>query len=144
MFGAILFLLGVLAIHEAAKLPVGTLHAPGPGFFPFWLGWLLAVLALLILAGLWLGKVKIHRVPWTEFFWQKCAWATLVLFVYALVLDYTGYVAGTFVLLLVLLRLLERKSIFLVAGISAFISLGTYFLCKSWLLIQLPRGMVPW
>ncbi len=143
LVGILFLLFGILVIHEAGKLQQGTLHSPGPGFFPFWLGCLVALFSLLVLIGLWLGKVQINRGQWQGLLWQKVALASLVLFAYALTLEYIGYPVGTFLLLLILLRLIEKKNILLVMGLAVFIALGTYFLFRYWLLIQLPKGILP-
>jgi len=143
LVGLILFLFGLLAIRESKKLSIGSLHAPGPGFFPFWLGCLVALFSLIFLIGLLMGKVEANRGQWKELLWQKVAFSSVILFAYSLTLEFIGYLAGTFLLLGILLRLIEKKNIPLVLGLSAFISLGTYFLFKYWLFIQLPRGIMP-
>ena len=143
LVGIFFFLFGTLVIYEAGKLQQGTLHAPGPGFFPFWLGCLVALLSLLVLIGLWLKKVKVNRGQWQGLLWQKVAFSSLVLFAYALALEHIGYPVSTCLLLLILLRLIEKKNILLVIGLAVFISLGTYYLFRYWLLIQLPKGILP-
>ena len=41
---ALALVFSVTAAYESAKLPLGTIHKPGEGFFPFWIS---AVLFLL-------------------------------------------------------------------------------------------------
>lgn len=87
--------------------------------------------------------MKVSEGHWKELLWQKVVFSSALLFAYSLTLESIGFVAGTFVLLAILLRLIERKNIALVVGLSAFVSVGTYLLFKYWLFIQLPRGIVP-
>ncbi len=141
--GLILFLFGILTIHESKKLQIGGLHAPGTGFFPFWLGCSIAILSLLLLIGLLVGKVEVNRVQWKELLWQKVVFLSVFLFAYSLTLESIGFIAGTFVLLGISFRLVEKKNILLLLGLSAFISAGTYFLFKYCLFIQLSRGIIP-
>jgi len=142
LVGFILFLFGILVIHESGKLERGTLHAPGPGFFPFWLGCVVATFSFIFLIGLLIGKIEATQGQWKGLLWQKVAFASTILFAYSLTLEWIGYLAGTFILLGIFFRLIEKKNIFLVLGLSAFISLGTYFLFKYWLFIQLPQGII--
>lgn len=143
LVGFILFLFGILVIHESGKLERGTLHSPGPGFFPFWLGCVVGIFSFIFLLGLLIGKIEVTRGQWKGLIWQKVAFASAVLFAYSFTLELIGYLVGTFILLGVLFRLIEKKNIFFVLGLSGFISLGTYFLFKYWLFIQLPRGIIP-
>lgn len=141
--GLILFFFGLLLIRESRRLPLGGIHAPGPGFFPFYLGCLVVILSLILLAGLLIGRVEVTRGQWKGLLWQKVVFASMVLFAYSLTLESIGYLAGTFLLFGILLRLIEKKNILMVLGLSVFISLGTYLLFKYWLFIQLPGGIIP-
>ena len=46
---AIALLFGATAAYESTKLPFGTIHSPGPGFFPWWTGILIVLLSLALL-----------------------------------------------------------------------------------------------
>ena len=41
---------GAVAAYESTKLPFGTVHSPGPGFFPWWTSAVIVLLALILLA----------------------------------------------------------------------------------------------
>jgi len=141
--GIILFLFGLAVIRESRGLVAGSLRAPGPGFFPLCLGCLVAVLSLILLVLLSLGKIQVKQGQWKGLLWQKVVFASAVLFAYSFALEFIGYVVGTFLLFGILLRLIERKRIFLVGVLSGIVSLGTYILFKHWLFIQLPGGIIP-
>lgn len=141
--GAILLSFGLLVIRESRRLEVGILRVPGPGFFPFWLGCLVAIFSLILLIGFSTGKIKADHGQWKGLLWQKVAIASAVLFAYCFALESIGYLTGTFLLLGILLRLTEKKRILLVIGLSGLITLGTYLIFKQWLFIQLPKGFSP-
>jgi putative tricarboxylic transport membrane protein len=143
MAGLLLFVFGLVTILESRKLAFGSVHSPGPGFFPFLLGCLVAALSIILLIGYLIGRIEVQRGQWGGLLWQKVVFATVVLLAYSLTLEIIGFLLGTFLLLGVLLRLIENKSIPFVLILSFLISLGTYTVFKFWLYIQLPRGIIP-
>lgn len=48
LLGALLMAFGVTAAFIAARYPYGSARDMGPGFIPYWLGWVIAGLGLLI------------------------------------------------------------------------------------------------
>ena len=46
---ALTLIFGAGAAYESAKLPFGTVHSPGQGFFPWWISAVIFLLALLLL-----------------------------------------------------------------------------------------------
>ena len=46
---ALALVFSVTAAYESAKLPFGTIHKPGEGFFPFWISAVLFLLGLFLL-----------------------------------------------------------------------------------------------
>ncbi len=47
---AMALVFGAAAAYESAKLPFGTVHNPGPGFFPWWTSAVIVLLALITAA----------------------------------------------------------------------------------------------
>ena len=66
--GAVLSLLAVVALIEAAPLPYGTVRAPDAGFFPKTLAALLLVFGLVIVLNSFLTKAQ--AVQFTTRSWQ--------------------------------------------------------------------------
>jgi putative tricarboxylic transport membrane protein len=99
--------LAVPAAVEAWRLHVGTVRAPGAGFLPFYAALLLGGLALVALV----QDLKAMSGPasalWGGVRWGR--WITMVaaLFLYVAVLERLGFLLSTFLLMLVLFRLLE-------------------------------------
>jgi putative tricarboxylic transport membrane protein len=92
---------------EAWRLKVGGLHTPGPGFLPFYAAILLGGLSLVSLV----QDLKEFSGPafelWGGVRWGRWAIMVVALFLYVAVLERLGFMVATFVLMLVLFRLLE-------------------------------------
>lgn len=99
--------LAVPAATEAWRLHVGTVRAPGAGFLPFYAALLLGALAIVALV----QDLKTMSGPasalWGSVRWGR--WVTMVvaLFLYVAVLERLGFLLATFLLMLILFRLLE-------------------------------------
>jgi putative tricarboxylic transport membrane protein len=95
---------------ESWSLKVGGLHNPGPGFLPFYTAILLGLLALISL----LQTLKESEGPASEIWggiqFGKLAILLGTLFLYVFLLDRLGFLLGTFLLLLVLFRIVEPYS----------------------------------
>lgn len=66
--GAALSALGLfVALYAREHYDFGTLARMGPGFFPSILGWLLAVLGVLIAIPAWLRHGSLPQVEWRTF-----------------------------------------------------------------------------
>lgn len=137
--GAALILLALGVIWESQKLPLGTLHNPGPGYMPILLAIILGGLGILIVV---FGgdSMALRSLGWEE--WKHalailgaCAFA-------ALVLERIGYRLTTLLILVFLLGVVERKRPLLVVAVSLGLSLGTFYLFYNLLKVPLPRG--PW
>lgn len=137
MGGIALVLLAVGVIWEARKLPLGTLHNPGPGYMPVLLAIVLAGLGIVIVAfgG---NSPALRSLGWGE---GKHALAILGACAFAaLALERIGYRLTTLLILAVLLGMVERKRPLVVAALSLGLSLGTFYLFANLLKVPLPRG----
>ena len=126
------------AALQSRSLQLGTLHRPGPGFFPFWGAVMLGVLSLILIA-------RALRRPAPTPAAGARSWTPLVvagaLLVYVLLLEPLGFVTVTFLFLLLLFRLTGMR--FTVSALSAITGAAAcYALFQLWLKTQLPRG--PW
>ncbi len=99
--------LAIAAAIGAWQLHVGDLHRPGPGFLPFYAALLLGGLAVISL----LQDVNSLSGPasalWGTMRWGRLLIMLAALFLYVAVLEWFGFLLATFLLLLVLFRLLE-------------------------------------
>jgi hypothetical protein len=117
-------------------------HGPGSGFFPFWLGLALAVLAVLFLINAlrqsdpgpaWLprgyGLVRVIVVI-----------VASALFV--ALLPMLGMTLATALFLLGILRLLEGHTWTIALGVSVATALGNWAIFAWWLQVPLPTGVL--
>ena len=129
---------GATALSESAKLPFGTVHSPGQGFFPWWISAVILLLALLLLVEALTSRSRTireepHRIV-------KVAALLFVLAVYTFLLDLLGYPICTFLLVLFMLSVLDPQRWTVALGMAALTALGTYVVFAVWLSVPLPRG----
>ena len=132
-------LLAVVSAWETRRLPLGTLHNPGPGYMPLLLALILGALGLLVaLRG---GSApSLAALRWPE---ARHASAILVGCAFtAFALERLGYRLAVIVLLAFLLGVMERKRPAVVVAVALGLSLGSFFLFSNLLKVPLPRG--PW
>jgi hypothetical protein len=133
--GGALLVLAFLVMYGASRLPLGGPSNPGPGFFPFWCGALLALLSLLLILGRTASEV-IQEPP-------GAALRLLAAFgVYAAVLDTLGYMVATAGLLVVILHETRQRPA-LVLVLATAVPIATYALFGKALGVDLPKGFLP-
>ncbi len=137
--GLVLFCFALAIAWEAHKLPLGSLHEPGPGYMPMALAIVLGLLGLLVtLRG---GQSPLlQSLHWPEIghagkILLACSFA-------ALALERLGYRLTVIILLVFLLGVIERQRPVIVTVVALGFSLGTFFLFADLLKVPLPRG--PW
>ncbi len=117
---------------------------PGPGFFPFWLGALLAVLSVI-----WLVRSSIPpSEPLEQGFVPSREGALRVLSiiaalaVFSAVVDLFGFQLTTLVFLAMLLTTLGRQRLVTTAAVSIGGSFGVYYVFTHWLDVSLPASSI--
>ena len=73
---------------------LGSASAMGPGYFPFWLGIVLALLGLVLCAGA--TSAKTQRLPLQRWDWRTLAWMTGSVAAFGLALRPLGLVLSVF------------------------------------------------
>ena len=137
--GVFLFLLGIGAIIGAIRLQVGSPTEPQPGFFPFAGGLIVVIFSAIIFLQGWLGKGK-EQVAFGEIGRPALLLGVMILLVLAL--DRLGYVIGTFIASILILRILSVKSWKVLILTSLCLSQGTYVLFDRLLGVDLPVGLL--
>jgi putative tricarboxylic transport membrane protein len=121
---------------SVTRLTFGTLHQPGPGFFPFWAG---VVLAILSLISLFRSLKKRDRLSLPGLKSPKLLLVTVALLAYLLLLETLGFLIVTFLFLLLLFRIEYRGWGF--SATLALVGAGFSFaIFQLWLKTQLPAG----
>jgi hypothetical protein len=141
----VLFLFGGITTLLSLQLSVGTLRAPGSGFFPFVLGLMLMGLSAGHALRLHLAGRELPTGPETD---RKDGVSTrqVLRFMGAVVagtalLEPLGFLLVSFLLMVALLWGLGIR--WHVSGLIALpTALGSYLLFVQWLQIPLPRGWI--
>src|SRR5215472_13350187 len=124
------------SIEGFTHLKLGTLHQPGPGFFPFWAG---VALGLLSLISLFNSLRKTDKLSLSGIKSWKLLLVAGALLAYLLLLETLGFVTITFLFLFLLLRLEYKGWVF--SAVSALLgALASYAIFQLWLKTQLPTG----
>lgn len=90
--GVLLIGMGIFcAIYAYNQYELGTMARMGPGFFPMWLGILLAIIGTLIL----LPALSRHSDEMPKIEWRTCALVLGAIIVFAVSLRTLGLVAAT-------------------------------------------------
>ena len=135
--GSALVLIGLIAVWESRRFPLGSLHRPGPAYMPTLLALLLIVFGVAV-ALMGSRSQRLTEVGWHEWrhavgIFAACAFA-------AWGLDRLGYRLTMACVLAFLLLVLERKGVILTAIVTGAIAWGSFFLFDTLLRVPLPRG----
>lgn len=129
---------GATAAFESAKLPFGTIHNPGQGFFPWWTSVVVVLLATILL----IQALKLRASTALDKSGRiaKVVALLVVLAAYTFLLDPLGYPICTFLLVLFMLRVLDPQRWTVALSMAALTAVGTYVVFAIWLSVPLPRG----
>jgi len=136
--------IAILICIGSLRLSLGSFRNPGPGFFPFIAGLIVAGMALAIHLQ---SRGKVSAKGTREPLWadkkriQKMILTTLALLAYGVGMDYLGFLVSTFLFLAFLLRMIEPQRWSLVLLESALASGISYLIFDIWLQAQLPKGL---
>ena len=139
--GVVLFLFALAVAWEARRLPFGTINAPDSGFFPLSLAVALALLSGLIVLSTWLPETDAAAMP----SWQgagRVLVAVATMGAYVAVIDWLGYLLATALVMLVLLRGIERLKWRMSVAVTVVSVVASYLLFRR-LGVPLPSGIVP-
>ena len=128
---------------ESYQLSLRDTLGPGPGFFPFWLGVLGAVLAIVLLIQLHLGRVDLGADPLT---FERAGTRSVVVVLAGLVgatalLDVVGFRVSMLLLVAYLLMILGARSRVAIAICAGAGSFGVYHVFFDLLKVPLPVGI---
>jgi hypothetical protein len=140
--GLFLLALSIAICIGSSKLNVGTLTAPGSGFFPLMTGIGLGVFSILILIEARKSKKEDVRF-WAPNANKKEIYLTFgLILVYALLLERLGFTATSLIFFFLISRLvfyLKWTTSILFALVASF---GTYFVFTILLHAPLPQGLL--
>jgi putative tricarboxylic transport membrane protein len=134
--GVFWLVVAAFAIAQGVSLKLGTLHQPGPGFFPFWGGVVLALLSGILVVTSPGANI---RTALAGVEWPKLLVVLAGTFGYVILLEPVGFGTVTFLFLVLLFRL-ERKTWRFSATVALAGALASHALFQLWLKTQLPVG----
>ena len=142
--GGIFLAVGLFVLVEALDLEYWTPLGPGPGFFPFWLGFALSALAI----GWFIKSTREPDEPLPEDFipdrfgMMRVASIVGAFIVLSFLLETLGFSVTMFAFLLFLLIALGRQALPLTLVLSLLGSFGTYYVFTQYLQVQLPAASI--
>ncbi len=133
---------GLAVMIVSYRMSLGTLHAPGPGMFPFILGLLLLVVSLPILVHSMAASTKNNEPGiWSGIEKKNVVIIVASLIAYVLLLEKVGFLITAFLFLLVLFWVFDPRRWILALGVSALTAAVTYCLFVLILQVELPPGL---
>jgi len=142
--GVVLLVLSGYVILEAWRMPPSATFGPGSGFLPFWLGVLLAVLAVILLGTAWRREAteKGRKSPFPGTKALISIGSVLAsLAAYIVLLEVLGFLMDTFLYVAFLLGVVEREKWLMTLLVAVSTTAGLYLIFQVLLGITLPSNM---
>jgi putative tricarboxylic transport membrane protein len=128
---------------QSYRLGLGTLHKPGPGFLFFWTSVALGGLAIVVLIRALVEKEPGEQVKiFGEKNFSKIISVLISLILYAVFMEWIGFILITLLLFLFLLGIIEKKKWSLTVFMSVAVTVVSYLIFEVWLRSQLPKGLL--
>ncbi|MBW6486895.1 MAG: tripartite tricarboxylate transporter TctB family protein [Syntrophobacterales bacterium] len=141
--GVVLLVLAGYVINEARMMPPSATFGPGSGFFPFWLGIILAGLSLILVVGASLRpKDADDGSPFPAR--QALIAVTKVLgglVLFTLLMETMGFVLNTVIFVMYLMKVVQRERWWVALLIAVATTACLYIVFQVLLGISLPRNM---
>lgn len=138
--------LGIAVAAISYGLQLGTLRNPGAGLMPFLLGILLSLCSVPILIGSLLTISRTKAKQGDEGIWSGVQFKRLIFVVfslvcYAMILEKVGFVIATFLLLIILFRVIGSRKWLFALMTSAIVVFLSYLLFVTLLKVEMPSGI---
>lgn len=142
--GLFWLIFSAFASYESYSLGLGTLHQPGPGFFFFWTGIVIAILSLIVIV-ISLKKRPSEEAQQPAFGKKNLTKIVLVLIsllLYALLMERLGFLIVTLLFFIFLLGAIEKKRWSFAVLVSLIVTALSYLVFEKALQSQLPKGLL--
>ena len=141
--GVVLLVLAGYVIYEAWLMPPSGTFGPGSGFFPFWLGIILAGFSLILIVGAAVRKKDPSDV--SPFPARQALFAVTKvlggLVIFTVLMETLGFLANTFFFVTYLMKVVQRERWWVTLLISVGTTACLYIVFQVLLGISLPRNM---
>ncbi len=134
-----------LSIWTLTSYEIGSLTQPGPGYLPLALGILLLLLSLILLVGQMRktpGARQVVLPAARSIGWEKVIYTVLVLMVAAFLFEQLGYLLTFFLLVVSLMKGVERQNWRRILTVALLTTAGVYLVFVLLLEQPLPRGVL--
>jgi len=135
--GAALALFALAVIWESRGLPLGTFREPGPAYLPVLLALILLAFGLLLVCRGGLAP-PLPSASWKE--WRHAAAILTVSVLAAFGMERIGYRLTVLLMLVLLVKFVERKSWSLTVVYALALAFGSFYLFHTFLRVPLPVG----
>ena len=141
--GGVLLAVGLFVIWQALSLRYYTSIGPGPGFFSFWLGVMLTLLSLgMIAIATWKDREPLPQPMFTDIRGYLGIASVMAALLFAgLFMRSLGYPLTMLAIMLVMLRVGGGNWLVTILG-SLLGSFGVYYIFIHWLRVPLPAGIL--
>ena len=135
-------LVSIAVFIESLRLGIGTANNPGKGFLTFAASGILGILSLILFIQASLRKKEIKTGPFfASPLWKRVLLVLVALIAYSKFMPVLGYLISTFLLMVTLFWILERRKIGFVFVSSVLATFVTYLVFSKWLNCQFPQGL---
>lgn len=124
---------------ESLRLGLGTFHRPGAGFISFYCGIVLGVLSLILL---YLGFLRNVEEEASLGNWRRILLLLVAILVFTLLLEKLGFLPSTFLLILLVLKGVERRGWGFSLGVALLVAVASYVVFNTLLKADLPAGLL--
>ncbi|MBI4790575.1 MAG: tripartite tricarboxylate transporter TctB family protein [Chloroflexi bacterium] len=140
----VLLLFSAFVIAESSKMTLMVEFAPGYGFFPFWLGILMAVLSVMLFVD---ARRRPEALDESASFPSKPIFLNVLLVlaslgVYAFLMELVGYMVDTLLLAFVLVGLVEKEKWQKALVAAVLMTAGLYVIFQVILGVSLPKNVL--
>jgi putative tricarboxylic transport membrane protein len=142
-FGGMFWLgLGIVISALSSRLGLGNLHKPGPGFAPLLAGAILTLLGLILTLSTYSKQfVDEKTISILVKKGRKDSFLALsALLGYILLLEPLGFLTTTFIFLVVLFKIKEKKRWVIPLVLSLSTVVVSYLIFSVWLRLEFPKG----
>ena len=136
--GSLFFLFGLFVVWQASKLEFASSYGAGSGFFPYWLGIAIVLLAALVIVAAWRKSSGADAISAPHLSKQKIA-AYLALLAFVFTVESVGFILA-FTCLSAFLLKLEGESWLRALSVSITSGIAFYLFFVRLLSVTLPRG----
>ena len=139
--GVFLLIISALLCYGAFRLGIGEFNNPGPGFFPFLAGLILAALSLALTVSSLRGPLRVSPERPPLFTLRACLiLGSLLLF--GLFVEKAGFFVCTFLATLLMLRINGIKKWPFLLFVAISVCIGIFLVFNIFLKVRLPLGVL--